>query len=50
MVTKDIKPLNKSEKILTATVEGLSEELNMGEDTIVNDIPSDAGGLTIGLG
>lgn len=50
MVTKDIKPLNKSEMILSATVGGLSEELNMGEDTIVNDIQSDASGLTVGLG
>ena len=50
MVNKDTKPLNKSEMILTALVGGLSEELNIGEDTIVNDIQSDAGGLTLGMG
>ena len=51
MVSKDTKPLSEmSEMVLTTMIGDLSKELNMGEDTIVNDIPSDAGGLTIGLG
>ena len=50
MVSKDTKPLNMSEMVLTAMIGDLSKELNMGEDTIVNDIQGDAGGLTVGLG
>ena len=40
MVTKDTKPLNKSDMTLTsdAMAVDLTEELNMEKDMIVNDV------------
>lgn len=37
MVTKDTKPLHKSDMTLTTMAVDLTEELNMEKDTIVND-------------